>query len=62
MAKRETVGADEVDAFAGRRDAHTWKAGQRKRIKAGANRRDRRAVKRNARDFRHDHEAREFAG
>lgn len=49
MAKRKTVGGDEVDAFAGNRRAHNWRAGQRKRLKADANRRDRRQVRREVR-------------
>ncbi|PZU04693.1 MAG: hypothetical protein DI630_00835 [Gordonia sp. (in: high G+C Gram-positive bacteria)] len=46
MAKRNTVGGDEVDAFAGNRRAHNWRAGQLKKLKAGANRRDRRQARR----------------
>ncbi|WP_420879016.1 hypothetical protein [Rhodococcus sp. (in: high G+C Gram-positive bacteria)] len=43
--KRKTVGGDEVDAFSRRRRAHNWKAGERKAIKAAANRRLRREAR-----------------
>lgn len=49
MAKRKTVGGDEVDAFAGNRRAHNWQAGQLKKLKTNANRRDRRQVRREVR-------------
>lgn len=49
MAKRKTVGGDEVDAFAGNRRAHNWRAGQVKKLKTGANRRDRRRARREVR-------------
>lgn len=45
--KRRCVGGSEVDAFDEKtHHHHNWKAGQRTAIKAGANRRDRRAVRR----------------
>jgi len=40
--RREMKGAAEQDAFSGWRKVLIWKPGQRKRIKAGANRRERR--------------------
>lgn len=46
MAKRKTVGGDEVDAFSATRRAHNWRAGQLKAIKTRANRRDRRETRR----------------
>lgn len=49
MAKRKTVSGDEVDAFSANHRAHNWRAGQRKAIKTGANRRDRREARREAR-------------
>lgn len=45
--KRKCVGADEVDAFSRKaHHHHNWKPGERKAIKAGANRRERRAARR----------------
>ena len=45
MAKRKTVGGDEVDAFSKARNAHNWKPGERKAIKSKANRRERREAR-----------------
>lgn len=49
MARRKAVGGDEVDAFSRARRNHSWRAGELKRIKAGANRRERRRVRRDVR-------------
>lgn len=46
MAKRKTVGGDEVDAFSKSRHVMCWRSGQRKAIKARVNRRERRAANR----------------
>jgi len=42
---RQIKTADETDAFGPHKDAFIWRAGDRKKIKAAANRRDRRAVR-----------------
>ncbi|GBF17527.1 hypothetical protein Br6_04933 [Rhodococcus sp. Br-6] len=45
--KRKCVGGSEVDAFSRKaRHHHNWKPGERKAIKAAANRRERRAARR----------------
>lgn len=44
--KRMRVGGDEVDAFSRKaHHHHNWRAGERKAIKAAANRRERRSTR-----------------
>lgn len=49
MARRKTVGGDEIDAFSKSRHVHGWRAGELKTIKNRANRRERRQVRRDVR-------------
>lgn len=49
MHHREMRGGDEVDAFTAWRRVMIWRAGDRKRIKQGANRRTRRATRQSLR-------------
>jgi hypothetical protein len=49
ISRRPRVGGDEVDALNPGHRVYAWRPGERKRIKAGANRRERRGARRTLR-------------